>query len=168
MRDVQHERTVSILSGEDQPSKALRALSSPTTQTLYVKNYIRERDIFEFIFQLLGELILQLMFELGFRSMAEPIALRENRNKSLTILGYGLWGFFAGVLSLAVAPNYLIKDPNYQIINLIITPIIIGICMAALGGLLRRRNKTVLAFDSFVNGYAFALVMSLSRWFWAN
>jgi len=108
------------------------------------------------------------MFELGFRSMVEPIALREDRNIFLTILGYGLWGFFAGVLSLAVAPNYLIMDPNNQMINLLITPIIIGIYMAALGGLLRRRDKTVLAFDSFVNGYAFALAMSLSRWFWAN
>jgi hypothetical protein len=113
-------------------------------------------------------MILQLMFELGFRSMAEPIALREDRNIFLTILGYGLWGFFAGLLSLVVAPNYLIHNPSYQIINLITTPIIIGMCMAALGGLLRRRNKTVLAFDSFANGYAFALVMSLSRWFWAN
>jgi hypothetical protein len=100
--------------------------------------------------------------------MIEPIALREDRNIVLTILGYGLLGLLAGLLSLAVAPNYLIKEPNYQIINLIITPIIIGICMAVLGGLLRRRNKTVLAFDSFANGYAFALVMSLSRWLWAN
>jgi len=100
--------------------------------------------------------------------MVEPFALREDRNIFLTILGYGLWGFFAGALSLVVVPNYLIRDPNRQLINLIVTPIFIGIYMAALGGLLRRRNKTVLVLDSFANGYSFALLMSLSRWIRAN
>ena len=93
---------------------------------------------------------------------------REDRNIVLTVAGYGFLGLLAGLLSLVILPNYLIENSNYRLANLIVTPVIIGICMAILGGLLRRRDKEFMALDSFSNGYIFALIMSLTRWLWAG
>jgi hypothetical protein len=121
--------------------------------------------IFEFIFSFLGEFLLQVLAEalaeLGLHSMRET--WRRPPNPWLAALGYALFGTIAGALSLLIIPKLFVHTPTLQLANVILTPLLAGGVMMALGAWRRRRDQDTIRLDKFAYGYLFALCMAMVR-----
>jgi hypothetical protein len=120
--------------------------------------------IFEFLLQIAGELLI----ELGLRSLGEPFVNREERNPVLAAIGYCLIGAILGGLSLILFPNSFVRSERFHGVNLIITPVLAGLVMAAIGRFRERHGKTVIRLDSFVYGFLFAFAMALVRFYFTT
>jgi hypothetical protein len=121
--------------------------------------------IFEILFQFVGELLLQVVFEvlaeLGLRNAREPF--KKPPNPLLAAVGYVLFGAIAGALSLWAFPALFIASHSGQLVNLVFTPIIAGATMTLLGAWRRRRDQDLIRLDKFAYGFLFALAMALVR-----
>lgn len=122
--------------------------------------------IFELLFEVFGEFIIQFVFE----ALAE-VGLHLFRRSSerrplspwLAVAGYVLLGGMCGALSLWMFPNFFVKSHLGRAISLVVTPVVAGTAMALLGAWRRRRGQEPLRLDGFVYGYAFALAMAAIR-----
>jgi hypothetical protein len=124
--------------------------------------------MFEFIFELLGEFLLQVvaeaLIEIGFHSLAEPF--RRPPNPWLAAIGYALFGAILGGISLLAFPNNLVPE-GWRVANLVATPIAVGGVMVMMGAWRARRGESVLRIDRFAYGYLFALCIALVRFYFA-
>ena len=121
--------------------------------------------IFELLFEIFGELLLQivleLLFELGLRSLQQPF--KKSPNPLLSGIGYASFGAIAGGLSLWWFPQLFITSHAGRIANVIITPLLSGLAMAALGAWRRRRDQPTILLDRFAYAFIFAMAMALVR-----
>ena len=126
--------------------------------------------LFEVFLQLIAEAVLDLASRalLGlFTGLAE--ALKGNR--VLTGLMYALLGALAGALSLLVLPHPVIhrEHPSrFHGISLLISPILTGLVLSSVGGVMRRRGMKVTPVETFGYGFAFALGMALIRFLFSK
>lgn len=124
----------------------------------------------ELLFQIIGEVVLQIVFEalaeLGLHSLAEPF--RRPPNPWLAAFGYANCGAAAGGLSLLAFPSHLVSSPGMRIAGLIITPIAVGLLMCAMGAWRARRGEQLLRIDRFAYGYLFAVSLALVRFAFAR
>jgi len=125
--------------------------------------------IFEIIFSFFGEILIQLIFELfaeaGFTAISKTRKPAES--PILAGIGYFLLGLIAGGVSLLIYKNQFIADPGLQIMNLIFTPIFIGLIMMQIRKGKVKYGKVVTRLDSFTYGAVFAFAMGLVRYIWA-
>ena len=119
---------------------------------------------FEFLLQVFGELLI----ELGLRGLGEPFVRGEERSPILAAIGYGLLGLILGGLSLLVFPEPFVRSERFPGINLIITPVLTGLAMSAIGRLREKQGKYSIKLDSFVYGFLFAFAMALVRFFFTT
>jgi hypothetical protein len=121
--------------------------------------------IFELLFEIFGELLLQLAFELlaewGWRGLGERF--HRPPHPLVAAIGYAVFGAVAGGLSLWWFPNLFIASHAGRIANLIVTPVLAGSAMAALGAWRRRRDRPTVLLDRFAYAFIFALAMALVR-----
>jgi len=126
--------------------------------------------MFELLFSIFGEFLLQIiveaLFELGLHTLAEPF--RHKRNPWLAAAGYAVFGAAFGGLSLLVFPSHLVLNHLGQLANLLLAPVAAGLAMAILGAWRARRGQDALRIDSFSYGYLFALAFALVRFFFAH
>jgi hypothetical protein len=115
--------------------------------------------ILEVILPLLGE----IAFEALLRCLGEPFVSRERRNAIAAGIGYFLIGLILGGLSLLIFPRSFVRSETFHGINLLITPVVSGLVMAAIGRWRERKGETLLRLDSFVYGFLFAFAMALVR-----
>ncbi|MCC4608558.1 hypothetical protein [Xanthomonas campestris] len=125
--------------------------------------------MFEIIFEIIGELVLQLttelLVELGVHSTAEPF--RKPPNPWLAALGYAILGLMAGGVSLYLVPAFVQEEP-WRTANLVVTPLLAGLAMAAFGAWRSKRGQQTIRLDRFSYGYLFALTMALVRFHFAG
>ena len=125
--------------------------------------------IFEIILQFLGEILLQAFFELivelGFHSLADT--LRRPKNRALSTIGFALWGGIAGAISLWIFPASPIHEPVLRQINLIVTPVALGLVMMLVGKVRLRKGQDLVRLDRFGYAFVFAFAMALVRFIWA-
>ncbi|MFM9438270.1 hypothetical protein ACFDR9_005374 [Janthinobacterium sp. CG_23.3] len=130
----------------------------------------RAPAMLEFLLQLIGEGLLQLVLEalaeLGFHSLAEPF--RRPPNPWLAALGYALFGLLAGFISLFIVESHFLRERPLQILNLIVTPVLVGFAMAQIGAWRARRGDAVLRIDRFAYAYLFALAFAIVRFLCAK
>ena len=121
----------------------------------------------EFLLEVFGEFLLQVLCEvlpeIVLRSLAEP--LRRPPNPWFAAVGYAILGAIAGGLSLLLFPTHFVLARSWRIVNFIVTPLAVGLCMAALGAWRARQGQTLLRIDRFSYGFLFALALALV-WFW--
>ena len=121
--------------------------------------------IFELLFEFFGELLLQLalelLAELGLRAVGRPFA--KPLHPLAGGIGYALLGAIAGGLSLWWFPQLFIASHAGRIANVIVTPILSGTAMAALGAWRRRRDQHTVLIDRFAYAFIFAMAMALIR-----
>lgn len=124
----------------------------------------------EILFEILGELLLQLfgesLVEIGLQALAEPF--RKSPHPWLAAPGYLVFGAVAGGLSLLLFPNYLMPTQSWRVYNAALAPVAAGLCMMALGAWRARRGQPVLRIDRFWYGYLFALAFGLIRFWFAH
>ena len=117
--------------------------------------------VLEVLGGIVGEILLQVfaegLFELGFHGMVETFNRRRRRNPFLAAGGYLLWGAIIGGLSLLVFRQSLIQKHAHRMLNLLITPVIVGLCMSIPGAYRKKRGRAPLRIDSFFYGCLFAL-----------
>jgi hypothetical protein len=120
----------------------------------------------EIIFEIVFELLLQVVFEAIASSgvhlfsgtkPAKPV------NPFLAGVGYFLLGAMAGGLSLWIFPGLFIAAGWMRTANLVVTPVLAGAAMAAIGRWRSKHDKEILRIDRFAYGYLFALAMALVR-----
>jgi hypothetical protein len=130
--------------------------------------------IAEFLLEAFLELIAAAVLDLvsrAFLGVFTSVAEALKDNQVLTSFVYALLGVLAGALSLLILPHPLIHREHptgFHGINLIISPIIAGLVLSLVGGILRSWGKKVTPLETFGFGFAFALGMALIRFFFAT
>lgn len=123
----------------------------------------------EFLLELLGELLIQIvvefLVELGIHSIGER--QRKPLDPWIAAIGYALFGATVGGLSLLVFPHNLMPEA-WRVANIVLTPLAAGLAMMAMGTWRARRGGTRLRIDRFGYGYLFALAMALVRYQFAS
>jgi hypothetical protein len=118
----------------------------------------------ELILQIFGELVIQALGQgllaLGFQALGA--SFRKPASPWLVALGSVLWGLILGGLSLLVFPAHLVPIST-RVVNFVITPILVGFGMVALGKWRSQRSDPVLQIDQFVYGYLLALAFAAIR-----
>ena len=121
--------------------------------------------IFELLFEIFGELLLQIAFELlaefGWRVASAPF--RKSAHPLAAGIGYAVFGALAGAVSLWMFPRLFIASPLGQWANLMVTPLLSGAAMAMLGAWRRRHDRDTVLLDRFAYAFIFALAMGLVR-----
>ena len=118
------------------------------------------------LLEVFGELLLQVVFE----ALAES-GLRIVRRRTpptpppawLAAVGYVALGAACGGLSLWPFPHFFVETEDGRVLTLILTPLLAGLAMSALGAWRRARGQELLRLDRFVYGYAFALALAVVR-----
>lgn len=118
--------------------------------------------LFEFLGEILLQLVLEILGEVGLRSLAAPF--RREPQPLFAAIGYALFGAGAGGISLWLFPTLFIPSAAGRIAGLVLTPVVSGLVMAALGAWRRNRGQQLVRLDRFAYGYLFALALALVRW----
>ena len=125
-------------------------------------------EAFVVFLEVFGELLVQLLVELGLRSAAMPFRSRQPLHPFLSVLGYALLGGTLGMLSVHFWPSSLAQALWLRLLMLVLVPTLAGLAMAALGAWRRRRDQELIRLDRFAYAFLFAFVFSLVRFIWAR
>jgi len=127
--------------------------------------------VLEVVLEVLGELLLQLFGEMlvqfGIRGVTASVEY-SSKSTAVAIFGYLLLGAALGAVTLLVFPSHLVRDPTLRLINAIASPLVAGVCMATIGGFLRRRRRRTVRIESFGYGVAFAAAFAVVRFAFAG
>lgn len=130
--------------------------------------------IAEFLLEAFLELIAAAVLDLVSRALLglfRGVAEAVKDNQVLVGIAYALLGAFAAGLSLLVLPHPLVhrQHPSrFHGISVLISPIIVGFVLSAVGRILRRLGKKVTPVETFWYGFAFALGMAAVRLLFAK
>jgi hypothetical protein len=123
----------------------------------------------EFLFEILGEFLLQAfgeaLLEIGLHALAAPF--QRAPKPWLAALGYLLFGALLGGVSLLLFPHYLVPPP-WRVTNLFLTPFAVGGLMVAMGHWRAKRGEEVLRINRFVYGFLFAAALAVARYVFAG
>ncbi|HRJ09411.1 MAG TPA: hypothetical protein PK490_15210 [Prosthecobacter sp.] len=123
--------------------------------------------LIEIFFEFGLQIVIELFAEWGTRS---TVRRREGGPPPawLAGVGYFVLGGLLGGASLLVFPAHWVTDPGLRLVNLLVTPVIAGLLMSALGAWRRSRGQELLRLDKFTHGWLFALALALVRHFGAR
>ena len=113
----------------------------------------------EILLSIVGETISHLLLWCGFRN--EPLI--ETKKKSLSFTRGILLGVLLGGLSLLIIPRPMIEDRAIQVVNLFLSPLLIGMWTMSLGTVDEKRGKTPSTQDTFFYGAIFGFAFALTR-----
>ena len=82
---------------------------------------------------------------------------------ALIVVGYILAGTVFGVFSVLLTPHQITPHTRFHGINLLISPIIVGIVMSYVGVSNRKHERQTIRIESFGYGFAFAFGMAIIR-----
>lgn len=124
--------------------------------------------IFEVLFEVFGEILLQVVFEAlaqaGVHLVRNPDLPPREHSPWLKATGYCLFGAIGGGISLIVAPHSFLHHPALRIAYLLIAPVAIGALLAAIARWRSRHSdRPLLDIDRFGNGWLFALTFAFIR-----
>lgn len=119
----------------------------------------------ELLFELISEVALQIVFEVLLEIGLRPFRGAGSRSPILAAIGYIALGAGAGAISLMIFPRLFLTARWSQILNLVITPLLAGLMMSALGAWRASRRQELIRLDQFAYGAFFALAMALMRFF---
>jgi hypothetical protein len=125
--------------------------------------------LFEALFQLLGEFVMQLFVELLVESGAHKKDRRTKgpMNPVSATFGLILFGAAAGGLSLLIFPHSPIANPDLRLANLFVTPVLLGAAMMLVGKVREKKGQDLVRLDRFGYAFVFAFAMALVRFVWA-
>ena len=122
----------------------------------------------EIVFELLIQIIAELLAEFGIRGTKNALGLEKPKNPFLSTFGYLILASIGAGISLLIFPNHHLDKIEYRILNLVLTPLLIGYVMSVRGKILTQKMKDPIKLDTFAYGYLFALTFGLIRFFFAH
>lgn len=128
--------------------------------------------IFEALFEIFGELILQVLFEalaeVGVHLTRKDASEQAPRSPTLLVLGYAVLGVIAGALSLLVFSQSLAHTHNGRLATLLLVPLAAAFSTILLGRWRVRKGQAQAGIDRFMYAYIFALGMACVRYVFAS
>jgi hypothetical protein len=115
--------------------------------------------LLEFLIQIVGEVLLDVVLHVSSRF----VRAREALNALLTLIMYFGLGLFVGWLSILIFPKAFVRSSNLHGISLLITPVLAGFTMSAIGWIRQRQGKLLVRLETFSCGFIFAFAMALIR-----
>jgi hypothetical protein len=122
--------------------------------------------ILELLFELLLQIAAQVLASVGMHAISKQFRKRPSPWPDAIV--WVLVGLALGAISLGALPSHLVKVFAWQLVNLAVTPILAGACVAAFARWKAGRGERVLRVDRFGYGYLFALSFALVRFTWAS
>jgi|SRR5258708_3377038 hypothetical protein len=119
---------------------------------------------FEVLLEFAGEALLDLLS----RAAGDVFKPEDPPHRVRTFFACGFLGALAGAGSLVIFPHPLFHPSKFHGISLIVSPVVTGLGMSAVGAMLRRHGKRVVQIESFPYAFAFAFGMALVRLVWAS
>jgi hypothetical protein len=124
--------------------------------------------VFQFLFELLLQIVFEILAELGLEAVRVAIRPTKQSRPSWVLVGYVLLGGSLGAVSLLVFPHKFAIPIWLQLLNVGLTPMIVGVSMVGIGRWRRRRNQPALLLHKFSIGFLVALVFALVRLIFAT
>lgn len=115
------------------------------------------------IFEVVGQFLFELFFELLFRGLVQPFRVERKLHPGVAVVAYSLLGAATAGISLYFWPAHLINPMEFRILSLICNPIALGCGFEWFGRRLERKGKPRSALDYFAYGFTFALSFGLVR-----
>ena len=113
----------------------------------------------EFLLQIIGEVFIDVILHAASRFTW----VRRTLNALLTAIMYFGLGLFIGWFSIWIFPKAFIRSSTLHGISLLITPVLAGFTMSAIGWIRVRRGNLLIRLESFSYGFIFAFAMALIR-----
>lgn len=113
--------------------------------------------IFELLFEALFEIVLSAIVAGVYRSVRHFRVTARRGNPIVAAVLLVIVGLVLGFLSVLIFPHPLVHPSKVHGISLLISPLVAGIAMAAVGRGVRRRGRAPVQIESFGFGFAFAL-----------
>ena len=125
-------------------------------------------QVIGWVFQFLGELVLQVIFEglaeLFGHAVKAPFRRPRPVQPWLAAMGYLLFGAAAGGLTVWLVPELFIEAEWLRLANLLLTPLAAGLIMEAIGSWRARQERERLRLESFAYSFCFAFAMAAVRY----
>ena len=126
--------------------------------------------IFELLFQLLAELLIQcvgeLLFDFGIKSIVDGDTAR--RHPVLCFFGNAVLGLIAGAISVLIFRRHFVENTSLRLAMLFAVAGLAGWGMAEFGKWQEKQGGVRAGLERFLNGFVFALAMGLVRFFFAR
>jgi hypothetical protein len=113
----------------------------------------------EFLIQIVGE----LLFAVVLHVFSRFIRTRKTLNALVTGIMYLGVGLLAGWFSILIFPRAFVRSSNLHGISLLITPVLAGFTMSAIGWIRGRQGKALIRLETFSCGFIFAFAIALIR-----
>jgi hypothetical protein len=126
----------------------------------------------EFIFELIGELVLELAFQLlvefvllaGLTPIHHALTRRRRSNPVLAAIGLVMLGGLIGLFVAQLLPERLLPALPLPGTSLVLSPLCAGLVMKAFGDWRKRRGGDPSVLATFPGGALFAFSFALVRW----
>jgi hypothetical protein len=119
--------------------------------------------IFELLFEALFEIVLGAIVAGVYRLLRRFWITARRGSSAIAAVILVLLGAALGFLSAFIFPHPLVPPSKLHGISLLVSPMITGLVMAAIGDGVRRRGGLPVRIESFSYGFAFAFAVALIR-----
>ena len=124
--------------------------------------------IIELILEALLEISGDLFIDLIVRAGARIPWVNQAATNLRTGLVYFVIGTIIGVGSLFLFPEAFVRSESLHGISLVITPVLAGVVMAAIGWIRTQQGKLATQLERFSYGFALAFGMALIRFYFTR
>jgi len=128
--------------------------------------------LFELLFEVFGEAILQIIFEalaeVGIHVTRGRVDHAASTSKWRLMVGYPLLGAMVGGLSLLVFSHSLAHNPTARLATLLLAPLVAACATVAIGRWRTRRGQDTVGIDRMAYAYLFALGFAAVRYRFAT
>ena len=124
--------------------------------------------LLEILLEILLPVLIELVSEFGFYQAYKTVRNPFRNSKLIEGTGYVVVGGMLGAASVFIFPQSFIGHYDLRILNLIITPILAGLAMMAVGSVRRKKGQEPILLDSFTYGALFAFSLQIVRFLFAS
>lgn len=117
----------------------------------------------ELLFEVIVQIVLELLAEFGFTSVREAFGRTHQRSRAWAVVGIAVAGSAAGALAAWGIPQRVLPRPPVPGLSLLIGPLVAGTAMHFLGRAERRNGRAGSRLATFWGGALFAFCFSLAR-----
>jgi hypothetical protein len=120
--------------------------------------------LLEGLLEIAGDVFIDLLIHAG----AKIPWVNQATTNLLTGLVYFGIGSCIGLLSLLLFPEAFVRSESLHGISLVITPVLAGLVMNAIGWIRVRQGKLAIQLERFSYGFALAFGMALIRFYFTE